>query len=182
MGIDSHLSTCVGTQSPKYLEMAQGHISLSGNEMRGEEEDLCEWGGGRGERERERERRFGGGLTSGPHQGGGDGGSTTRAEHARGERGRGGWLGHQMGPKRGRGAAGPPSQPTKGRGADAAGPQGEEGGEKKRKGFPFLNLFSRWMISQFPSIKTKTWFDMVQQTKESISRVYLHEISSQISL
>jgi hypothetical protein len=30
MGIDSHLSTCVGTQSPKYLEMAQGHISLSG--------------------------------------------------------------------------------------------------------------------------------------------------------
>jgi hypothetical protein len=31
MGIDSHLSTCVGTQSPKYLEMAQGHISLSDN-------------------------------------------------------------------------------------------------------------------------------------------------------
>jgi hypothetical protein len=30
MGIDSHLSTCVDTQSPKYLEMAQGHISLSG--------------------------------------------------------------------------------------------------------------------------------------------------------
>jgi hypothetical protein len=29
MGIDSPLSTCVGTQSPKYLEMAQGHISLS---------------------------------------------------------------------------------------------------------------------------------------------------------
>jgi hypothetical protein len=29
MGIDSHLSTCVCTQSPKYLEMAQGHISLS---------------------------------------------------------------------------------------------------------------------------------------------------------
>jgi hypothetical protein len=29
MGIDSHLSTCVGTQSPKYLEMAHGHISLS---------------------------------------------------------------------------------------------------------------------------------------------------------
>jgi hypothetical protein len=29
MDIDSHLSTCVGTQSPKYLEMAQGHISLS---------------------------------------------------------------------------------------------------------------------------------------------------------
>jgi hypothetical protein len=29
MGIDSHLSTCVGTQSPKYLEMAQGYISLS---------------------------------------------------------------------------------------------------------------------------------------------------------
>jgi transposase InsO family protein len=29
MGIDSRLSTCVGTQSPKYLEMAQGHISLS---------------------------------------------------------------------------------------------------------------------------------------------------------
>ena len=29
MGIDSHLSTCVGTQSPKYLEMTQGHISLS---------------------------------------------------------------------------------------------------------------------------------------------------------
>jgi hypothetical protein len=29
MGINSHLSTCVCTQSPKYLEMAQGHISLS---------------------------------------------------------------------------------------------------------------------------------------------------------
>jgi hypothetical protein len=29
MGIDSHLITCVDTQSPKYLEMAQGHISLS---------------------------------------------------------------------------------------------------------------------------------------------------------
>jgi hypothetical protein len=29
MGIDSHLSTCVCTQSPKYLEMAQRHISLS---------------------------------------------------------------------------------------------------------------------------------------------------------
>jgi hypothetical protein len=29
MSISSHLSTCVGTQSPKYLEMAQGHISLS---------------------------------------------------------------------------------------------------------------------------------------------------------
>jgi hypothetical protein len=29
MDIDSHLSTCVDTQSPKYLEMAQGHISLS---------------------------------------------------------------------------------------------------------------------------------------------------------
>jgi hypothetical protein len=28
-GINSHLSTRVGTQSPKYLEMAQGHISLS---------------------------------------------------------------------------------------------------------------------------------------------------------
>jgi hypothetical protein len=29
MGIESYLSTCVGTQSPKYLEMAKGHISLS---------------------------------------------------------------------------------------------------------------------------------------------------------
>jgi hypothetical protein len=28
--INSQLSTCVGTQSPKYIEMAQGHISLSG--------------------------------------------------------------------------------------------------------------------------------------------------------
>jgi hypothetical protein len=27
--IDWHKNTCVGTQSPKYLEMAQGHISLS---------------------------------------------------------------------------------------------------------------------------------------------------------
>jgi hypothetical protein len=34
MGIDSHLSTCVGTQSPKYLEMAQGHISLSAVQSR----------------------------------------------------------------------------------------------------------------------------------------------------
>jgi hypothetical protein len=24
------MTSCVGTQSPKYLEMAQGHISLSG--------------------------------------------------------------------------------------------------------------------------------------------------------
>jgi hypothetical protein len=29
MGIDLHLSTCVCIQSPKYLEMAQRHISLS---------------------------------------------------------------------------------------------------------------------------------------------------------
>jgi hypothetical protein len=29
MSINSHLNTCVGTQSPKYLEMTQGHISLS---------------------------------------------------------------------------------------------------------------------------------------------------------
>jgi hypothetical protein len=29
MGTFSHLSTCVFTQSPKYLEMAQRHISLS---------------------------------------------------------------------------------------------------------------------------------------------------------
>jgi hypothetical protein len=28
--MNSHLSTCVGTKSPKYLEMVQGHISLSG--------------------------------------------------------------------------------------------------------------------------------------------------------
>jgi hypothetical protein len=28
--MDSHLSTCVCTQSPQYLEMAQRHISLSG--------------------------------------------------------------------------------------------------------------------------------------------------------
>jgi hypothetical protein len=27
--MDQHKSTCVGTQSPKYLEMAQRHISLS---------------------------------------------------------------------------------------------------------------------------------------------------------
>jgi hypothetical protein len=33
MGIDSHFSTCVDTQSPKYLEMAQGHISLSGSNL-----------------------------------------------------------------------------------------------------------------------------------------------------
>jgi hypothetical protein len=30
MSIFSHLGPCVCTQSPKYLEMAQGHISLSG--------------------------------------------------------------------------------------------------------------------------------------------------------
>jgi hypothetical protein len=29
MSIFSHLGPCVCTQSPKYLEMAQGHISLS---------------------------------------------------------------------------------------------------------------------------------------------------------
>jgi hypothetical protein len=32
ISMNSHLSTCVGTQSPKYLEMAQGHISLSGTQ------------------------------------------------------------------------------------------------------------------------------------------------------
>ena len=32
MYINSQLSTCVCTQSPKYLEMAQGHISLSETE------------------------------------------------------------------------------------------------------------------------------------------------------
>jgi hypothetical protein len=37
MSINSHLSTCVGTQSPKYLEMAQGHISLSGTALTGHE-------------------------------------------------------------------------------------------------------------------------------------------------
>jgi hypothetical protein len=40
MGIDSHLSTCVDTQSPKYLEMAQGHISLSGPHNAYNQEDL----------------------------------------------------------------------------------------------------------------------------------------------
>jgi hypothetical protein len=45
MSIDLHLSTCVDTQSPKYLEMAQRHISLSG--------------GPRGEKERGRGARVG---------------------------------------------------------------------------------------------------------------------------
>jgi hypothetical protein len=50
MGIDSHLSTCVGTQSPKYLEMAQGHISLS--EGRGDRgRGACRGGREEGERE-----------------------------------------------------------------------------------------------------------------------------------
>jgi hypothetical protein len=40
MGIDSHLSTCVVTQSPKYLEMAQGHISLSMSEDKVRTKDL----------------------------------------------------------------------------------------------------------------------------------------------
>jgi hypothetical protein len=34
MGIDLYLSTCVDTQSPKYLEMTQRHISLSGSKRR----------------------------------------------------------------------------------------------------------------------------------------------------
>jgi hypothetical protein len=33
MYINSHLGPCVCTQSPKYLEMAQGHISLSASDM-----------------------------------------------------------------------------------------------------------------------------------------------------
>jgi hypothetical protein len=37
MGIDLYLSTCVDTQSPKYLEMAQGHISLSSRRAKLEE-------------------------------------------------------------------------------------------------------------------------------------------------
>jgi hypothetical protein len=43
MGIDSHLSTCVGTQSPKYLEMAQGHISLSEFSSMEDARDLSRW-------------------------------------------------------------------------------------------------------------------------------------------
>jgi hypothetical protein len=39
MGIDSQLSTCVCTQSPKYLEMAQGHISLSEADSENEDDD-----------------------------------------------------------------------------------------------------------------------------------------------
>jgi hypothetical protein len=42
MGIDSHLSTCVDTQSPKHLEMAQGHISLSLSRECGLESMHCE--------------------------------------------------------------------------------------------------------------------------------------------
>jgi hypothetical protein len=45
MSINSHLSICVGTQSPKYLEMAQGHISLSytnGKEFVAKENVACE--------------------------------------------------------------------------------------------------------------------------------------------
>jgi hypothetical protein len=37
MSIFSHLGPCVCTQSPKYLEMAQGHISLSGREFKWDE-------------------------------------------------------------------------------------------------------------------------------------------------
>jgi hypothetical protein len=61
MGIDSHLSTCVDTQSPKYLEMAQGHISLSmaGSKKNKWEKQPSPW-------------RFG--IRS--NEGGADGGST----------------------------------------------------------------------------------------------------------
>jgi hypothetical protein len=55
------------------------------------------------------------------------------------------------------------------------------GGGRKRKGFPFSLNLDEW-FSQFQSIKTNAWFGMVHQTKESITRVYLHEISSRISL
>jgi hypothetical protein len=48
MGIDSHLSTCVDTQSPKYLEMAQGHISLSGRPGQSSWRGGGSTGGGRG--------------------------------------------------------------------------------------------------------------------------------------
>jgi hypothetical protein len=55
-----------------------------------------------------------------------------------------GWAGRD-GPWRGReggkgGAAGPPSW-ADAKGDGAAGPKGEKGGERKRKGFPFLYLF-----------------------------------------
>jgi hypothetical protein len=62
-----------------------------------------------------------------------------------------------------------------------AGPKGEEGEGRKRKGFPFSLNLDEW-FSQFQSIITNAWFGMVHQTKEGISRVYLHEISSRISL
>jgi hypothetical protein len=60
-------------------------------------------------------------------------------ERARGERG--GTAGPPNGSKAGEGAAGPPSQPTKGKGGLTR--LGHKGREKKKKGFPFLNLFSR---------------------------------------
>jgi hypothetical protein len=44
--------------------------------------------------------------------------------------------------------------------------------------FPFSNLFAKCMISQFHSTKINAWTGMVQQTKENISRVYLHKVSS----
>jgi hypothetical protein len=75
MSINSQLSTCVGTQSPKYLEMAQGHISLSAvGQGAGGSAGVADNGRGRegpsfgevtrllwgsGERERRREREHG---------------------------------------------------------------------------------------------------------------------------
>jgi hypothetical protein len=87
----------------------------------------------------------------------------------------GGWLGWATEPaqegERGGASAGPrawPGRKERGRGR-----------ERREKGFfPFSNLFAKCMISQFHSTKINAWTGMVQQTKENISRVYLHKVSS----
>jgi hypothetical protein len=84
--------------------------------------------------------------------GGGGGGSTTRAERARGERGENGWAAKWAQSGGGGDWAAEPAHEGKGGwltrlghapgwAACLAKPQGEEG-ERKIKGFPFLNLFS----------------------------------------
>jgi hypothetical protein len=104
MYINSQLSTCVGTQSPKYIEMAQGHISLSVGRIdcvgRGRTtvgEFTSAWEGGRAVK-KWRRPMVGGSATSGGAPSAVGGALATRAMGASAVAGRG-CGGHQASSK-----------------------------------------------------------------------------------
>jgi hypothetical protein len=110
-------------------------------------------------------------------KGGGGGGWAAWAQRGRG-RARLSRPGRPMaGEGRGKGgAAGPPSW-AGAKGEGAAGPKGEKGGERKRKGFPFfISIFLYECFHTFKQPKN-AWFGMMQQIKEINSRVYYYHIT-----